>query len=65
MIKKKITHDDIANAIINMNVYLKNCDASTALGFKYSKKKDILKSKKDNSFIKFIYEISKRQNKKI
>ena len=61
---KKITSDLIADAIINMNENMKYCDSDTARGFKTSKKKDVVKSGKDNSFARFEQEILKRQNKK-
>ena len=60
----KITNDDIADAIINLCENVEICDKDTAIGLKSSKKKEILKSKKDNSFSKFTNEIKKRQNKK-
>ncbi len=56
-----ITNNTIANAIINMCENLSICDSGVAQGFKYSRKKDILKSHKDGSFAKFINEIRKRQ----
>lgn len=56
-----ITNNTIANAIINMCENLSICDSDVAQGFKYSRKKDILKSHKDGSFAKFINEIRKRQ----
>ena len=61
---KKITNDIIAGAMINFTEKNGICDKDTALGFKKSKKKEILKSKKDGSFSKFICEIKKRQNNK-
>lgn len=61
---KKITNDKIADAMINMNEYFGVCDEDTAVGFKTSQKKDILKSDKDGSFSKFQQEILKRQKKK-
>ena len=64
MKKKKLTNDDIANAIINMSENLSICDKETAKGLKTSKKKNILQSKKEGSFSRLINEIKKQQNKK-
>lgn len=65
MKNEKITTDDVANALISLHQEINLCDTETALGFKTSKKKDILKSKKENSFSCFTHEIEKKQNKKI
>jgi len=64
MENKRITADDIADAIITLSENTGLCDKETALGFRTSKKKDILKSKKDGSFSKFTNEIKKRQMNK-
>ena len=61
---KKITTDEIADALLNLNEKIGHCDKETALGFRTSKKKDILKSRKEESFCKFTNEIKKRQMKK-
>lgn len=60
-----ITNNTIADAIINMCENLSICDSDVAQGFKYSRKKYILKSHKDGSFVKLIAEIRKRQTNKI
>lgn len=60
----KITTDDIGNALINLSENIGICDKQTAIGLKTSKKKDILKSGKDDSFSKFISEIKKQQDRK-
>ena len=60
----KITNDDIADALINLSENSGFCDEDTAIGFRQSKKKEILKSTKDCSFAKFTNEIRKRQTKK-
>lgn len=62
--EKNITTDTIADALINMHESLGLCDHDTAVGFKTSKKKDILKSSDDKSFNRLFQEIVKRQNKK-
>ncbi len=62
---KEITSDNLADALINLSENFELCDSETAKGFRTSKKKDILKSQKDNSFGKFTNEIHKRQEKKI
>lgn len=64
MENKKINVDDIANALIDLNENMKICDKETAIGFRTSKKKDILESSQDCSFSKFTNEIRKRQTKK-
>ena len=64
MSDRKVTTDDIADAIIGVSETVGICDSETAKGFKTSKKKDILKSGKEGSFGKFIGEIGKRQRKK-
>ncbi len=64
MENEKITTDDIANGLISLSETMNLCDKETAKGFKSSKKKDILKSREENSFSKFTCEIQKRQNKK-
>ena len=61
---KEITTDDIANAFINFSENLAICDKETAIGFRISKKKYILKSMEEQSFSKFTGEIIKRQTKK-
>lgn len=60
----KITTDEIADALINLNENAGFCDHDTAIGFKTSKKKNILQSSKEHSFSKFNNEIRKRQAKK-
>ncbi len=50
---KDITYDNVADALINFSENFELCDSETAKGFVTSKKKDILKSQKDNSFSKF------------
>ena len=64
MKNEKITTDSVADALISLCEEFKLCDKETALGFKTSMKKGILKSKKENSFSRFTYEIEKIQNKK-
>lgn len=64
MPKKTITHDIIADALINMHEAMNICDSDTATGFRTSKKKGLLKSTKEGSFGKFTQEIKKRQSKK-
>ena len=64
MSDKKITTDDIADALIDLSENIALCDKDTAVGFRTSKKKDILKSGKNGSFSKFTDEIQKRQAKK-
>ena len=61
----KITTDEIADALIELSQNIGNCDEDTAKGFKTSKKKEILKSNKENSFSKFTKKINERQKKKI
>ncbi|MCM1306844.1 MAG: hypothetical protein NC131_16380 [Roseburia sp.] len=61
---KKITTDEIANALIDMNENLGICDSDTAIGLKTSKKRDILKSGKEGSFSKFQQVIIKQQKRK-
>ena len=61
---KKITNDEIADGLINLNEAIGLCDKETAIGFRTSKKKDILKSRKEDSFYKFTSEIKKSQMKK-
>lgn len=61
---EKINTDDVANALINLSENLEICDQETAMGFRTSRKKEILKSKKENSFAEFTKEIKKRQTKK-
>lgn len=60
----KLTNNDIADALISVNTEIGNCDEKTALGFKTSKKKKILKSQDDKSFSRFTHEIIKRQSRK-
>lgn len=50
---KDITYDNVADALINLSENFELCDSETVKGFETSKKKDILKSQKDNSFSKF------------
>lgn len=64
MINKEVTTDNIADALINISENMYLCDKETAIGFKTSKKRAILKSKNENSFSKFTNEIKKRQSKK-
>lgn len=64
MEEKKINSNTIADALINMSENTGICDKETAKGIRSSKKKDVLKSKKDGSFSKFMGEIKKRQDKK-
>lgn len=61
MEENKINYDDISKALINMCESTDICDNETAKGMTSSKKKDILKSNKENSFSKFTGEIKKRQ----
>ena len=61
---KKITTDEIADGLINLHETIGLCDKETAIGLRTSKKKDILKSRKEDSFCKFTSEIKKRQMKK-
>ena len=61
---KKVTRDQVAECIINLNASMNLCDSDTAKGLKSSKKKDILKSGKDDCFARFEQEILKRQEKK-
>lgn len=64
MSDKKITANDIADALINLSESTGVCDKETAIGFKTSKKKDILQSNTEHSCSKFTNEIIKRQTKK-
>ena len=64
MPKKTITHDIIADALINMHEAMNICDSDTATGFRTSKKKGLQKSTTEGSFGKFTQEIKKRQSKK-
>ena len=64
MEEKKVTTDTIANALTSLCETAGICDKDTTKGIRRSKKKDILKSKKEGSFAKFIGEIKKRQEKK-
>ncbi len=61
---KKITSNDVGDALTDLSEAIGLCDKDTAKGFKSSKKKEILKSNKDGSFSKFTSEIVKRQEKK-
>lgn len=61
---EKITTDEIADALIHLSENIGFCDERTAMGFRASKKKEILKSQKENSFAEFTKEIKKRQTKK-
>lgn len=61
---EKIAIDNITDALIHLNEVIGFCDEETARGFKTSKKKEILKSQKENSFAEFSKEIKKRQTKK-
>ncbi len=64
MENKQIATDDVANSLINLCEDIGLCNEETAIGFKNSKKKDFLKSKKENSFSNFTNVIKKRQAKK-
>ena len=64
MEKEKPTSNDIATALTNLCEKTGVCDQETAKGLKTSKKKEILKSKKDGSFSKFTKEIKKTQTRK-
>lgn len=61
---EKITTDEIADVLIRLSEDNGLCDERTAVGLRTSKKKEILKSKKENSFAEFTNEIKKRQTKK-
>ena len=64
MSNEKITTDIVADALLDLCANQKLCDEETVTGLKHSKKKNILKSKKEGSFNKFTNEIIKRQAKK-
>lgn len=61
---KELTTDNVADSIITLCENAEICDKETAIGFKQSKKKHILKSESNYSFSKFTNEIKKRQAKK-
>ncbi|HIV63835.1 MAG TPA: hypothetical protein H9693_03655 [Firmicutes bacterium] len=61
---EKISTNDVADSLIDLCENMGICDRETSIGFKKSKKKDILKSKNDQSFSKFTNEVKKRQEKK-
>lgn len=61
---EKITTDDIADALLHLSEDIGFCDEDTVTGFRTSKKKEILRSQKENSFAELTKEIRKRQTKK-